>query len=67
MFLAPESPYYLVTTGKLKEGIESLNYIAWFNGSINRISDTAQFDLVGEIIKQNNTLNQTQNGKLMTM
>lgn len=64
ILLAPESPYYLITTGKQKEGIAVLNYIAWFNGSNNRISESAQFDLLGEIIKQNNTLNQTLNGKL---
>ena len=41
LVLAPESPYYLITSGKQKKGIEVLNYIARFNGSNNRISDTA--------------------------
>ena len=37
---APESPYYLIINNRKKEGIDALNYIAWFNGSPNRIPES---------------------------
>jgi len=30
-----------------KKAIDSLNYIAWFNGSKNRVPYHAKFDLIG--------------------
>ena len=51
LIIAPESPYYLFIKDRRKEGIDALNYIAWLNGSNNRINSNAQFDMVSEIIK----------------
>lgn len=41
LIIAPESPYFLITRNKKQEGIKVLNYIAWFNGSKNRIPEAA--------------------------
>lgn len=43
--LVPEAPvfYFLKEGPNSKNGIDSLNYIAWFNGSKYRIPDTAYF------------------------
>ena len=39
----PESPRWLLLNGKTKEAIANLNYIAWFNGSSERIPENAEF------------------------
>ena len=41
--VCPESPMWLLLHGKRQEAIKVLNYIAWFNGSKNRISDDTEF------------------------
>ena len=43
LLFAPESPFYLIAKGDEEEGIRSLNYIAWFNGSKNRIPTNINF------------------------
>ena len=40
LICAPESPYYFIINDRRKEGIATLNYIAWFNGSPNRIPES---------------------------
>ena len=42
-FLCPESPRWLLVNGRTKEAIEVLNYIARWNGNLQRIADDAQF------------------------
>ena len=39
----PESPKYLLNESRREEAIAALNYMAWINGSNNRIPETAQF------------------------
>ena len=46
LFAGPESPFYLIAKGDKKGGIDALNYIAWFNGSKNRISEKANFPTI---------------------
>ena len=41
------------------EGIKALNYIAWFNGSQFRVPEDATMDLVGQVVKENQTMNVT--------
>ena len=38
-----ESPKWLLMQGRTKEAIDSLNYIAWFNGSVHRIPADTDF------------------------
>ena len=49
LLIAPESPqwYFLKDGPRSKRGIQSLNYIAWFNGSSSRVPEGAVFDLIG--------------------
>mmetsp|Transcript_8570 Transcript_8570/g.14455 ORF Transcript_8570/g.14455 Transcript_8570/m.14455 type:complete len:294 (-) Transcript_8570:913-1794(-) len=47
ILLVPESPKWLILNGQQAKGIESLNYIAFVNGSSRRIPQNAQFDLIG--------------------
>ena len=47
-------------------GIDSLNYIARCNGSSFRIPRLASFDLLGQALNQNNTLNNTNIGQVKT-
>lgn len=60
----PESPRWLLINGKLKEGIDALNYIAKFNGSNHRIPQTAEFDIIGQLIKQGQALDNVSVGVL---
>ena len=39
--LMPESPKWLLITGKISEAIQQFNYIAEFNNSTKRIPDNA--------------------------
>ena len=41
--VCPESPMWLLLQGKRQEAIKVLNYMAWFNGSKNRIADDTEF------------------------
>ena len=41
--LMPESPKWLLITGKISEAIQQFNYIAKFNNSTKRIPENAQF------------------------
>jgi len=43
LFAIPESAPWLLATGRRKRAIRTLNYIAWFNGSTERISMDANF------------------------
>ena len=57
----PESPRWLfMNNSNSKEGIEILNYIAWFNGSNFRVPADATMDQVGQVVKENETLNNTK-------
>lgn len=38
-------------------GIDTLNYISWFNGSELRIPYNAQFDLIGQVINETKSMN----------
>jgi hypothetical protein len=42
-FFMPESPKWLLITGRVDQAITEFNYIAKVNGSPNRIPETAQF------------------------
>lgn len=55
LMLAPESPQWLIMKGKFKEGIDVFNYLAWANGSKDRIPPDAQIDIIGQILKENKT------------
>lgn len=44
--LVPESPSWLLSTDQQEEALKSLNYIAKFNGSHERIPLSADFDVV---------------------
>jgi hypothetical protein len=52
-FFLPESPKYLISRNKIKEAIDSFNYIAKFNRSSNKISDDATIVLDKEDHKSN--------------
>ena len=58
----PESPKWLLLQGRVKEAIDSLNYIAKFNGSEERISYDTKFveSAVGENLENNETFNTTK-------
>lgn len=64
LVIAPESPNWLIMTRNFKNGIKSLNLIAWINGSKTRIPSDIQFDIVGQVIKENQTYNKTRVGEL---
>ena len=62
VLLVPESPQWLFIKkgSNSKEAIKALNYIAAFNGSKLRVPEDAFFDLVGQIVEENE--NMTMNG-----
>ena len=64
ILLAPESPRWLLINNKREEAISVLNYIGRFNCSKNRIDERAEFDLIGQAIRQSKTLTQTNEGWL---
>ena len=43
-------------------GIDTLNYISWFNGSELRIPYNAQFDLIGQVINETKSMNDISKG-----
>lgn len=55
----PESPYWLFYTygDKSCKAIDTLNYIAWFNGSKYRVSYESQFNNADGTIKDTLSLN----------
>jgi len=63
--VVPESPRWLFQRDgpKSKEAINVLNYIAWFNGSSKRIPHDSHFDMIGQVVNESNTLNQTTAGR----
>ena len=66
LILVPESPRWLFQKkgANSKEGIDVLNYIAKFNGSKKRVPKTAVFDIVGQMVEETMTANQTSVGIL---
>lgn len=44
-----------------------MNYIAFINGSEKRIPSNARFDLLEEVIQQNNGLEETKAGDLIAI
>ena len=64
--IAPESPYWLVINERYMEAVENLNYIAQANNATERIPSDVQFDLVGQMLRENQTLNETSAGLLHT-
>ena len=42
-FIMPESPRWLLVSGRTREGIKAINYIAWINRSTVSIPDDTQF------------------------
>ena len=57
--ICPESPKWLLFNGRSAEAIKSLNYIAWFNRSPNRIAEDTIF--VEAAISGNLEVNATKN------
>jgi hypothetical protein len=58
----PESPRWLFLKkgANNKEAIRVFNYIAWFNGSKMRVPENAVFDIIGQVIEENEaTMNNT--------
>lgn len=55
LMLIPESPRWLFFTygPKSAKGIKALNYIAWVNGSKNRVPTDARLDLINDMIQEN--------------
>lgn len=53
--IVPESPawFFLHDGANSKRGIDALNYIAWVNGSSNRVPQGATFDLIGQAVLEN--------------
>ena len=47
-----------------KEGIQVLNYIAWFNDSAFRVPTDATMDTIGQVVEENHTMNNTNIGML---
>ena len=63
----PESPRWLFLQKgtNSQEAIKALNYIAWFNGSPKRVPSDATFDLIGQVIEeQNATVNMSVMSRL---
>ena len=42
-FIMPESPRWLLVSGRTREGIKAINYIAWMNRSTVRIPEDTEF------------------------
>jgi len=65
MLVIPESPrWQFMSDCRSKEGIDNMNYIAWFNGSEFRVPNDAIMDKVGQVLEENNTLNNTNVARL---
>ena len=65
--MIPESPRWLFLQKGVNshEAIKNLNFIAWFNGSPMRVPYDATFDIVGQVIEEDNaTVNMTAMSKL---
>ena len=59
--LIPESPRYLfMKDPNSQEGIKVLNYIAWFNGSMYRVPNWVTMDIIGQVVQENETINETK-------
>ena len=58
LIIIPESPKWLFIKegSSSKKAIDILNYIAWFNGSDFRVPYNAQFDIIGQVIKERETI-----------
>ena len=58
--MVPESPRWLLMKDpNSREGINSLNYIAWFNSSDFRVPTDATLDTIGQVVEENHTINNT--------
>ena len=66
LLLIPESPKWLFMKqgSNSQEAIAVLNYIAWFNSSLNVVPKDAHFDAVGQVMQENKTLDNTTVGRL---
>jgi hypothetical protein len=65
LLIVPESPRWeFMLDSNSQEGIKIVNYIAWFNGSKFRVPSTANMDQVGQVIEENETMNQTDIARL---
>ena len=62
LIIIPESPKWLFIKegSNSKKAIEILNYIAWFNGSDFRVPYNAQFDIIGQVIREQETIELNQ-------
>ena len=61
----PESPRYIFMKDPTsKEGIKVLNYIAWLNGSPNRVPQDSIFDQFGQIVKEQELIDEVRHSRL---
>ena len=67
LLIVPESPRWLLLNGYKSKGIKVYNYIAWINRCSNRIAEDAQFNILGQALKQNEKLDKTTNGFLIAL
>lgn len=54
--IIPESPKWLFMKKgtNCRDAINILNYIAWFNGSPLRVPEDAVFDVIGQVLEEDN-------------